>query len=82
MEVIERVREFIKCSIVAFDDDVSINDDDHIFKLGFVDSLFALQLVNFVEYEFGISVTEEELILENFCSVNAVTVLVDKKLSG
>ena len=54
--------------------------DQDIFALGLVNSLFAMQLVNFVETEFGISVEQEDLEIENFNTVNAIADLVYRKL--
>jgi len=79
MQLIEKVREFIKNHLVSLESYVNLNDEDKIFELGFVDSLFALQLVNFVEGEFKISVDNEDLDLENFSSINAIVAFIEKK---
>ncbi len=55
-------------------------DEDDIFSLGFVNSLLALQLVAFLEKEFGITVEDEDLDIDNFCSLKAMDKLVEKKL--
>lgn len=57
-------------------------DDQDIFALGLVNSLFAMQLVNFVEKEFGISVEQEDLEIENFSTINAIASLVQHKISA
>ena len=56
-----------------------LEDDQDIFATGFANSLFALQLVMFVEKEFGITVEDDDLQLENFNSVTAITRFVDSK---
>jgi methoxymalonate biosynthesis acyl carrier protein len=56
-----------------------LGDDDSIFQTKAVNSLFAMQLVLFVEKEFGIQVDNEDLELSNFESVNALTRLVMAK---
>ncbi|MET8116958.1 acyl carrier protein [Streptomyces prasinus] len=58
-----------------------LGDDDDIFELGFVSSMFAMQLVSFVEHEFGITVENEDLELEHFRSVGALDAFVTRKLS-
>jgi acyl carrier protein len=57
----------------------SLGDDEDIFGLELVNSLFALQLVAWVESEFGITVEDEDLEIENFNSINAVARLVAHK---
>ncbi|MFI1786420.1 acyl carrier protein [Streptomyces rubiginosohelvolus] len=58
-----------------------LKDDDDIFELGFVSSMFAMQLVSFVEHEFGITVENEDLELEYFRSISALDAFVTRKLS-
>jgi acyl carrier protein len=59
----------------------SIADDDDIFALGFANSLFAMQLVAFVEREFGIEIGSEDLEMDNFRSIRALSALVERKLA-
>ncbi|MBN1040264.1 acyl carrier protein [Clostridium botulinum] len=56
-----------------------IEDDEDIFELGFVNSLFAMQLVMFIEKEFGVSISNEDLDLKNFRTINSIVRLVDNK---
>ncbi|WP_410660466.1 phosphopantetheine-binding protein [Amycolatopsis sp. lyj-112] len=73
----ERVRQFISGRYPQ----VTINDHDDIFGLGFVNSLFAIELVLFVEKTFRISLPNEELRIDNFRSVDSISGLV-RQLAG
>ena len=70
-----RVTEFLSTSFRHHD----FQEDEDIFGLGFVNSLFAMQLVNFVETAFGITVENEDLDLENFRTIEAIATLVERK---
>jgi len=59
-----------------------IGDDDDIFAMGLVNSLFAMQLLAFVEREFAIVAEREDLDIRNFCSIAALTAFVETKLGG
>lgn len=59
-----------------------LRDDEDIFSLGFVNSMFAMQLVTFVEHEFGFTVENEDLELDNFRSIAAISRLVERKRSA
>jgi methoxymalonate biosynthesis acyl carrier protein len=72
-----KIRAFIGRFIPNHD----FNDDDDIFALGFVNSLFAMQIVLFVETEFNITVENEDLEIENFNSISAISGLIDRKVS-
>lgn len=43
-----------------------LGPDDDYFALGLVNSLFAMELVNFVEQRYGIEVGVDDLDLDNF----------------
>lgn len=60
----------------------AIAPDDDIFALGFANSLFAMQLVAFVEKEFRIDIDSEDLEMSNFRTVKAISALVERKLSA
>lgn len=47
--------------------------DDDFFALGLVDSLFALELVTFVERRYAFEVEVEDLDLDNFRTVSRLT---------
>jgi len=60
----------------------SVSREDSLLDSGIVDSLGVLELVEFLERTFGISVTEEDLLPENFDSVRRMADLVDRKRAG
>ena len=57
-----------------------LKEDDDIFSLGFVNSLFAMQLVMFLEKEFSIKIDNTDLDMKNFCTIKAITDLVNRKM--
>lgn len=59
----------------------NLQGDEDIFASGFVNSLFAMQLVLFIEKEFNLSIEEEDLDIENFKSISAMANLVERKTS-
>jgi acyl carrier protein len=59
-----------------------LQDDEDIFAAGFVNSLFALRLVLFVESEFGIRMESEDLKIENFRTVDALARLIERKTAS
>lgn len=59
-----------------------IDPDQDVFSLGYVNSLFAMELVMFIEKTFGVSVPNEELRIDNFRTVTAMTGLVGRTRSA
>ena len=69
------IRNFILDSINIPD----LNDDDNLFESGIVNSLFAVQLMTFLEKSFDIEVTMDDLSMDNFESIHATSLFVQKK---
>jgi len=76
--IMEQARKFLG----QFLSDSDIDPDYDLFASGMVNSLFAMQLVLFVEKEFGIQVANEDLDYENFKSLNAIVGFIEKKMGA
>jgi methoxymalonate biosynthesis acyl carrier protein len=55
------------------------DESQDIFALGFVNSLFAMELVLFLEKTFGIAIPNDELQIDNFRSANLMAELVERQ---
>ena len=76
----EEVRLKIRSFLSLFFRTQDLRDDEDIFSLGFVNSLFAMQLVMFIEKEFGVTVEPEDLEIENFATISSMAGLIERKL--
>jgi acyl carrier protein len=74
----EKLRAFLARHIAGR----TIADDDQIFAAGFVNSMFAMQLVLFLEKNFKIAIANEDLELKNFQSIDAMAELIERKTSN
>ncbi len=77
-DVKAKVREFLG----RFFQNLDLADNEDIFALGFINSLFAMQLVLFVENEFGFKVEDSDLDIDNFRTLNALAALVERKTAA
>jgi len=59
----------------------ALADGDPLLSHGILDSLGILEVVAFVEREFGITVEDEELVPESFASIASIAQFVDGKLA-
>ncbi|OLR93048.1 phosphopantetheine-binding protein [Actinokineospora bangkokensis] len=75
-DIKSRVRAFLDGRLPA-----DLADDEDIFEAGLVNSLFAMQLVVFVEQEFAFRIGNDDLERDNFRSVDAITALVARNVS-
>ena len=56
-----------------------LHGDDSFIETGIIDSTGILQLVEFVEQEFGVKVDDEDLVPENLDSINRLVAFVERK---
>lgn len=72
-EIKEPIRQFLHNHL---NHQHKIDDTDDIFALGFVNSIFAISLVMFLEEQFDIQIDNKDLNLANFRSVEKMKDLV------
>lgn len=77
-EIIARLKPFL----AQFVRDEKITPDQDLFSAGLLNSLFAMQMVLFIEKEYAIKVENEDLDLANFNSLNNLAGFIDRKLNG
>ncbi len=79
MQIEHKIREFILKNLY-FAEDNSIADEDSFLETGVVDSMGVMELVAFVQSEFGVEVAQHEIVVENFDSIGKLANFVRRKL--
>jgi acyl carrier protein len=59
-----------------------LQDDTSFLEEGIIDSVGVLELVAFIEETFAIRIEDEEIVPDNFDSVNKLVAHVQSKLAG
>lgn len=75
-----RIRDFIIENSLNGYSKKELRDDDSFLGQGIIDSTGILELVSFVEEEFGITVMDEELIPDNFDSISSLARYIPRKM--
>lgn len=78
VEIKNKIREYILES--TFEDVQNLTDDTLIFEQGVLDSMGLLFLIEFLQEEYGISTNDDELVVENFQSINNIHAFVTSKM--
>ncbi|CQR54125.1 acyl carrier protein [Paenibacillus sonchi] len=79
MSMHEQIRNFIQDNLVVFDDEVEFSNEDNIFELGFVNSLFAMKLVTYIESEFNTTIESDEMDINNFNTIDNIVSFINSK---
>ncbi|MFD5437927.1 acyl carrier protein [Kitasatospora sp. NPDC127067] len=74
-DVRARVREFLAPHLAG----QPLADNDDFFALGYVNSLFAMQLALFVEKEFALALGPADMDFDNFRTVDGLVRLVTSR---
>jgi len=81
MTVAARVREYIRQNFLFGKDD-PLGEQDSLLDRGIIDSTGAMELVTFIESDFGVQVSDSDLVPENLDSIAAITAFISHKLEA
>lgn len=80
MEIKEQMRHFILKELCLDGSIKSLADDEQLIEQGIIDSMGILSLLAYLEENFGILLTEEELNTKNFATLQSICDMVAKKM--
>ncbi len=81
MSTIEALRDFIVSELRWGGEVGDLTPEFALIENHVIDSLGLFMLVSFVETRFGVQVGDEELVPENFGTLDAIADLVERKRS-
>lgn len=64
----------------TFAENGKIKNESLVFKEGYFDSMGFVRLVSYIENEFGIHISDVDLVEKNFESIDAITSFVSEKV--
>ena len=76
------IRRFLKAAFPLGEDVDGLPGDASLLEAGVLDSTGVLELIGFVESEFHIDVPDEDLVPENFDSVDNVVRYLGDRIAG
>lgn len=72
------IRAFITTNFYVADPQ-ALSNDDSLLDAGIIDSTGVLDLIGFVEQQFGVTIEDDEILPENLDSIARLTAFVDAK---
>jgi acyl carrier protein len=79
MSTLKNVEKFLLTEIAADSGKQSLDPDEDLLGQRIIDSLGILKLVVYLEQAHGIKVMDEEIVPENFQSLNSMVKFVEQK---
>ncbi len=81
MNVQERIRSFIEENFYVAEGN-AVADDASLLRTGVVDSTGVLEIIAFLETEFGIAIEDRDAVPANLGSIARISAFVERKLEG
>jgi acyl carrier protein len=78
-EVRRELRSFIENNFLYLHPDLELKDGDELLKLGLIDSLGFVELVEVVQDRFDIAIADFEITEENFNSIDGIVGFIGRK---
>ena len=75
----KELREFIVEAFLFGDESDPFEDGDSFMQKGVIDSTGVLELVAYLEENYGVTVADEEMIPDNLDSLNNLVAFIQKK---
>ena len=80
MEFKEKLRNFILKELCQDGNIKSLQDGEQLIEKGIIDSLGIISLLAYLDENFGILLSEEELSPKNFATLQSICDMVAKKM--
>jgi acyl carrier protein len=69
------IKTFIRTELI-YDDDEDFDENTNLIERGIIDSMSLVRLIAFIEENYEIQVQDEDIVPENFSSLNKISSFV------
>ena len=70
--------KYIQEEIIGGEQELALSAEDDLLNSGLIDSLGIMRLIAFVENKFEIKVPPQDMMIENFMSVEAISSYIER----
>jgi acyl carrier protein len=82
MSILKDLEKVLLTEIVVDVDKKSLAPDEDLLEQGIIDSLGIMKLILFMEETYGIAIADEEIVPENFQTINMMVRFVEQKIQN
>jgi len=76
------IKRFIVEEIMLGNAQTKIETDQSLLTSGILDSLALIRLINFIEEKFNVVIEDEDIVPDNFETIEALKIFLEDKVSG
>ncbi len=81
MDTKTQIKQYIAENYLFSNNGFNLDDDESFLEAGVVDSLGVVELVSFVEETYDIEVPDDDIVPDNFDSVNNLTHYIASRMA-
>ena len=82
MRVIDKLERYLLTEIVVDSDKESISSEEDLLEQGIIDSMGIMKITAHLEDTYGIKVSDDDLVPENFQTLKCLAGFVESKKQG
>lgn len=71
------VRQFLTSQLHRKVD--GVGDNDSLLEAGIIDSMAVLEIVGHIEQQYGVTVSDDDMMPENFDTIEAIAAFIDSR---
>lgn len=77
----EEIKSYIVQELLGGKKGSELSTDEDILSTGIIDSMGAMQLINFIENKFEVKIPPEDMVIENFITIDAMENYIENRKS-
>lgn len=81
-QIIDRTRAYVAENFLYMRPDFQLGEADSLLERGIIDSMGVMELVSFIESEFGVAVGDDDVTEENIGSLRAIGRFVGSRVTS
>ena len=79
-QIVNETRAYITENFLYARPDYVVAEDDHLLEKGIVDSMGMVELITFLQDQFGVEPADDEITEDNFATLQRIAAFVRRKL--
>lgn len=77
-----KIRQYIVNMAEIQPDDKEFSDEINLYKYGYLDSIDSMSVIYFLESEFDVKITKEDILLNNLETISNIAKMVTDKIEN
>lgn len=77
-----KIRQYIIDTAQIQSDDKDFSDEINLYKYGYLDSIDSMSVIYFLESEFDVKITKEDILLNNLENISNIAKMVTDKIEN